>query len=194
MSFRALLPSNHKQIQHSHTFTLSRHVLYVFTLVSCLIFTSLMQPLLLSQHFLLWCSFTEQQCLQEASVRLLLLFLGHSNLLCWGFASLAHLVLPCSVFYIFTLFCIYTCFQQHFFAALCSGDSSLITYQLLCQILFCWLNCSGLQCILQCNVMCCSALQCNLQSFHCSLLTFLIFLFYSVSGHSLYIQIPVLNI
>ena len=74
------------------------------------------------------------------------------------------------------------------------GDSSLITYQLLSQALFCWLNCSGLQCTLHCNVMCCSTIQCSFQSFHFSLLTFLIFLFYSVSGHSLYIQIPVLNI
>ena len=37
-------------------------------------------------------------------------FLWHLHLLCWGFASLVYLVLPCSVFYIFTLFWIYICF------------------------------------------------------------------------------------
>ena len=177
-------------MQYSYTFTLSRHVFHVFTLVP-LSFTSVMQPFLLSQRFLLWCSFSEQQCVQEAIVRLLLVFLQQqSHLLCWGFASLVHLVLPWSVFYLFTLFWIYICFQQYFFAAVCSGGISLITYQLHCQTLFCCLSCSVLQCILQCNVMYCSALQCSLQSFHCSLLT--CFDFLVLLCHNL--QIPVLNI
>ena len=45
---------------------LSRHVCYVFTLVSLLFFTSLMQPFLLSERFSLRRSFREYQCLQEA--------------------------------------------------------------------------------------------------------------------------------
>ena len=89
----------------------------------------------------------------------LLLFLQQSHLLCWGFASLVHLVLQCSMFYIFTLFCIYIIFQQYFFAAVCSGGSSLIIYQLHCQALFCCLNCSALQFILQCNVLQCVTVQ-----------------------------------
>ena len=93
-----------------HTFTLSHHIQYVFTLVSLLVFTSLMQPFLLGQHFLLWRNFREEQSLQEASVMLLPLFLWHSHLLCWGFVSLVYLVLPYSIFYIFTFFWIYICF------------------------------------------------------------------------------------
>ena len=108
-------------MQHSHTFTLSCHILYVFTLVSCLVFTSRVQLFLVSQHFLLWHSFRNQQGPQETSVRLLPLFLWHLYLLCLGFSSLVYLVLPCSVFYVFTLFWIYICFQQQLFAAVCSG-------------------------------------------------------------------------
>ena len=74
MSCKAFLPSNYKQMQHSHTFILSRHVLYMFALDSLLVFTRLVQPFLLSQHFLLWRSFRKQQYLQEASVRHLPLF------------------------------------------------------------------------------------------------------------------------
>ena len=55
--------------------------------------------------------------------------------------------------------------------------------------LFCCLTCSELQCILQCNVLQCRIL--NLQSFHCNLFTFSIFLFYS--GHSL-LNLRILNI
>ena len=38
------------------------------------------------------------------------------------------------------------------------------------------------------NVICCSALQCSLQSFHCSLLTFLIFLFYCLRPQFIHID------
>ena len=45
------------------------------------------------------------------------------------------------------------------------GNSSLIRCQLHYYALFFWLNCSGLQCIVQCNAMCCSALQCSYNYF-----------------------------
>ena len=122
---------------------MSHHVLYVLTLVSLLLFTSRMQSLLLSQSFLLWCSFKEWQCVQEASARLLLVFLWHSHLLCWSFASLVNLVLPCIVLFIFTLFCIYICLQQHFFAVVCSGGEypDYIPATLLCLVLLSELQC-----------------------------------------------------
>ena len=151
-----------------------------------------MQPFLLSQYFSLKRSFREEQCLQEDSLTLLLAFLCQSHLLCWGFASLVHLVLPYSVFYIFTLFCIYICFLQYSLLQYVLWTIAWSQTQLYFKALFCCLNCSALHCILQSNVKCCDALHCSLQLFHCNLSTFLNLLFYSLD--TVYRIIPVLNI
>ena len=77
------------------------------------------------------------------------------------------------VLHIYIILDLYLFLAASFLLQCVLHDSSLITYQLLCWAWFCWLNCSRLQCILQCNVMCCSALQ----AFHCSLLAFWFSLF-----------------
>ena len=74
------------------------------------------------------------------------------------------------------------CFLKYFFCCSVFWGHQPDHIPAIMSGLFCCLTCSELQCILQCNVLYCSALYCNLQSFHCSLFTFLIFLFYS--GHS----------
>ena len=86
-----------------------------------------------------------------------------------GFASqvLFDFDMQC-VLHIYIILDLYLFLAASFLLQCVLHDSSLITYQLLCWAWFCWLNCSRLQCILQCNVMRCSALQ----AFHCSLLAF----------------------
>ena len=117
-----------------HTFTLSCHVLYVFTLVSLLVFTNLVQPFLLSQHFLLWCSFRKKQCLQETSVRLLPLFLWHLHLLCWFFCISGIFGFAMQfVLHIYIILDLYLFLAAPSLLQCVLGDSSLmITYQLLC--------------------------------------------------------------
>ena len=65
---------------------------------------------------------------------------------------------------------IYLCFLQYFrtfLAAVCSGGRQRLNHTPdSLNASFCCLNCSALQCIRQCNVMYCSALQCSFQSFH----------------------------
>ena len=115
-------------------------------------------------------------------MRLLPLFLWHLHLLCWVFciSGIFSFAMQC-VLHIYIILDLYLFLAAPFLLQCVLSDSSLmITYQLLYYALFCCLNCRGLQCILQCNAMCCSALQCSLHSFHCCLLTYLIFLFYSI--------------
>ena len=193
MSYRALLPSNHNQMQHLHLHFESPCFVCAYTSFTFSFYQSCAAVFAQSTFFIM-AHFqgvaVSPRSLSEASSVVFVAFtfalLGFCISGIFGFA------MQC-VLHIYIILDLYLFLEPPFCCSVFWG-TVMITYQLLCQALFCWLNCSGLQCFLQCNVMCCSALQCSLQSFHCSLLTFLIFLFYSVSGHSLYIQIPVLNI
>ena len=84
------------------------------------------------------------------------------------------------VLYIYIILCIYISFLQYLFCCnvFWGQQPDYIPASYIVRPCFFLLICYVLQCILQCNVKYCSALQCSLQSFHCSLLTFLIFLFY----------------
>ena len=168
MSYRALLPSNHKQMQHLHLHFESPCFVCAYTSFTFSFYQSCAAVFAQSTFFIM-AHFqgvaVSPRSLSEASSVVFVAFtfalLGFCISGIFGFA------MQC-VLHIYIILDLYLFLAAPFLLQCVLRDSSLITYQLLYQAWFCWLNCSGLQYILQCNVMCCSALQ----SFRCSLLAF----------------------